>query len=127
MYNLIPAVDVVAMNNDTRRGSTLTVRHDRPVIVAGVFGSGTDTKALCPKRGELGKGLPTVWTKSLIFELHPVELSDDTLSIPTPTAMESYDGLHVVRLHDDAKELKDFLSVLYDSWYAVSFCDYFKI
>lgn len=40
----------------------------------------------------------------------------DMLSIPTPPEMESYDGLPVVHLHDDAKELKDFLGVLYDPW-----------
>lgn len=38
------------------------------------------------------------------------------LSIPTPPEMEFYDGLPVVHLHDDVKELKEFLGVLYDPW-----------
>jgi hypothetical protein len=47
---------------------------------------------------------------SLVFE--------DMLTMPTPADHDSYDGLPLVHLHDDAKDLKEFLAMLYDPWSA---------
>ena len=45
---------------------------------------------------------------SLVFE--------DMLTMPTPANQDSYDGLPLVHLHDDAEDLKEFLAMLYDPW-----------
>ena len=47
---------------------------------------------------------------SLVFE--------DMLTMPTPANQDSYDGLPLVHLHDNAKDLKEFLAMLYDPWSA---------
>jgi len=38
----------------------------------------------------------------------------DMFSIPSPAEVDTYDGLPLVHLHDEAKELKEFLRVMYD-------------
>ena len=43
----------------------------------------------------------------------------DMFSMPTPVAIDQYDGVPLVHVHDDAKEMKEFLQVLYDPWYAL--------
>jgi hypothetical protein len=47
----------------------------------------------------------------------------DMFSIPSPVAIDLYDGVPLVHVHDDAKEMKEFLQVLYDPWY-VLFLDF---
>lgn len=44
----------------------------------------------------------------------------DMFSIPSPVAIDQYDGVPLVHVHDDAKEMKEFLQVLYDPWYVLS-------
>jgi hypothetical protein len=38
----------------------------------------------------------------------------DMFSLPSPSEVDIYDGLPLVHFHDDAKELKQFLQVIYD-------------
>jgi hypothetical protein len=38
----------------------------------------------------------------------------DMFSVPSPPQMELYDSLPLVHLHDNAKELKEFLQAMYD-------------
>ena len=45
---------------------------------------------------------------SLVFE--------DMLTMPTLDNQNTYDGLPLVHLHDDAIHLKEFLTILYDPW-----------
>jgi hypothetical protein len=39
---------------------------------------------------------------------------DDMFSLPSPPVVEQYNDLLLVHLHDNAKELKGFLQVMYD-------------
>src|ERR1700683_671700 len=47
---------------------------------------------------------------SLVFE--------DMWTLRIPANHDSYDDLPLVHLHDDAKDLKEFLATLYDPWSA---------
>jgi len=43
----------------------------------------------------------------------------DMFSVPSPAETDLYDGLPLVHVHDDSKELKEFLQVMYDpGWVA---------
>ena len=44
----------------------------------------------------------------------------DMLSMPSPSEVDTYDGLPLVHVHDDVKELKQFLQAIYDPRKAIS-------
>jgi len=54
------------------------------------------------------------------FRVHKSVLSKqssafkDMFSLPSPSEVELYDSLPLVHVHDDAKDLKQFLQVVYD-------------
>jgi len=50
--------------------------------------------------------------KSVLAKNSPV--FEDMLTMPTPANQDSYDGLPLVHLHDDAKHLKEVLTIFYD-------------
>jgi len=46
----------------------------------------------------------------------------DMFSLPPPADMDVYDGLPLVQVHDNSKELKEFLQVMYDPrWFTSTY------
>jgi hypothetical protein len=62
------------------------------------------------------------------FRVHKSVLSKqstvfkDMFSLPSPPEVDKYDSLPLVHVHDDAKELKQFLQAIYDPGWVISTC-----